>query len=586
MTLRDYQVATVNKVRAALSEGQGAAPLVCLPTGAGKSHIIAELANTSGRTLVLAHRSELLEQNADKLLRLDPETHISFCCAKLGQRSQAGKVVFASPGSIINQLQSPEHYDLILIDEAHRINNRAIGMFRAIISHYNAPVVGLSATPFRLTGKINESLLKNSDSCERVFNQFINEISIKRLIKQEFLCPIVSTAAPVSVDTANIPKNSFGDFDLKIAEVEYNKKVRETCEDMLSRIGERKKIIIFCCGVEHAEQTGDLLRLAGRRVAIITGHSSNEERRRSIRDFRAGEINFLVGVNIFTEGFDVPCVDCVVLLRPTYSASLYIQMVGRGLRVSPGKDNCLILDYGSNIERHGPIDFIEVSEKLIKSNPFKLCPICDTAIKKFLKNCSNCGFEFPVETRPERAIVSKELQDTPSSSSLFKTGAQTVRHTVEKIVLNVHEKRDFDITKGSENYTLKCDYYSSAGHITTQYLCFNHSGYPRRLAAEWWRMTANEDLPASCEEALSRISEIKGVSEIDVTKQGKSLDKVSIARLGECEVLELGTGLHSKAVQKKEVFKELSTPDDNSTPQLLQKYFPGSVSGYMSTLDE
>lgn len=591
MPLRYYQQDAIDESREVLGSRPGASPLIVLPTGAGKSHIIASIAegavDRGGKVLILAHRKELLVQNAEKI---SGEVYKTFCCAALGEKNMRGDVVLGTRGSVVRLVD--DVFSVIIIDEAHRVNSKDEGEYRTILAKCpSAVVVGLTATPFRLTGSKNCSLLRDPKDNEdpRIFTDIVGNPSIKRLIREGYLCKMVSKVSTQSETNDSIGTTSFGEYNMKEASDVYCEKVKAMCEDMLSKIGGRKKIIIFCCGVSHARKTTAFLTDANQFAEYVVGDTDSGARAQTIQDFKDGEFRFLVGCDIFTEGFDVPDIDCVVLMRPTQSAALYVQMVGRGLRTHPEKTDCLALDYGGNIERHGPIDFLDIQRKRIVTSNFKICSMCESVMAGSTRECADCGFEFPKIERPERPEVSDKVEKVASEKSLFKDSQVITEHEVKEIVLRKHRKKDFDASKRDLNYTVCVEYYASetdAGYVAPlakQYLCFNHSGFPRGEATKWWsQVTKGAAPPVSVDDALSRWQDIFGVAKIKIIDRGKKfLPKIQILEIGKSKVR-----LHSSAKPQKVTpdFGFDSVSDDQRAKvketkafQLLKQSFPGST---------
>lgn len=181
-------------------------------------------------------------------------------------------------------------------------------------------------------------------------------------------------------------------------------------------------------------------------------------------------LKYLVNVNVLTTGFDAPNVDCVVLLRPTASPGLYYQMVGRGFRLHPDKHDCLVLDFGGNIIRHGPVDSIQVTERSGNGGdaPAKECPECQAVIHAAYAVCPDCGFEFPPPKRNKH--------ETRASSEGILSGEVTDEEfDVQDVSYSVHIKRDAapDTPK-----TMRVDYRLGLNHWQSEWVCIEHSGYP------------------------------------------------------------------------------------------------------------
>ena len=209
--------------------------------------------------------------------------------------------------------------------------------------------MGLTATPYRLDGG---RLTRGKD---KLFSSIAYELPVQRLVDAGHLVPVVTPHVSLGVDTASV-KTRGGDFVASDLDKPAQKITREALAEAKVLAKDRRAWLVFCVSVEHAKMAvAELMDLEFGRVALVTGETPAEERDRIVKQFRAGEIRAVVNVDVLTTGFDAPICDCLVVLRPTQSTGLYVQMIGRGMRTHPGKTSCLLLDYGTNVERHGPI---------------------------------------------------------------------------------------------------------------------------------------------------------------------------------------------------------------------------------------
>ena len=427
--LRDYQNAAVEAVYRHLRERDDN-PVVVLPTGAGKSWVIARIAadatqTWNGRVLVLAHRRELLEQNADKLRRLDNRLRVGLYSAGLKRKDRHEAVIVGGIQTLWKRACDFEPFDLVIVDECHLINPSDDGMYATFLAdakvvNPNLRVIGLTATPYRL---------KSGPICTP--NGFLNcicyEIGVRELIVQGYLCPLVSKAGRAKVDTDNLHIRD-GDFVPGELEdlMDDNALVEAACAEIVEYTANRNAVLIFASGVRHGEHIVRVMaEKHGIECGFVTGDTPNDARDKTLARFRnpdrtrqlqidfgeeiAKPLKYLCNVNVLTTGFDAPNIDCVALLRPTLSPGLFYQMVGRGLRLHPSKTNCLVLDFGGNVLRHGPVDQIRVRERDAGNSqaPAKECPECHTIVAAGYTYCPQCGFAFPPpearSTNPKQA---------------------------------------------------------------------------------------------------------------------------------------------------------------------------------------
>ena len=353
--LRPYQKEAVQKTIKHFQKERVPAVIV-LPTGAGKSLVIAELAKiANGRVLVLAHVKELVEQNHQKYQSYELEAGIFS--AGLGKKEVSDKVIF---GSIQSVARAPNEFfndfSLVIIDECHRISQDKESQYHQVLNELKEKnerlcILGLTATPYRMgLGWIYEFHYKGSLKTkeDRFFKKCIFELSLSYMIKNNFL------TTPIKIDS---PVACYDFSNLKINNSSYTNKEIENCLKDQARItpsiiqniidlteeNSRQGVMIFTSTVRHAKE---ILKLLPKGVSeLIVGDTLLDERDSIIQDFKNKKIKYLVNVSVLTTGFDAPHVDLIAILRPTESAGLYQQIIGRGLRLAPNKKDCLILDY-------------------------------------------------------------------------------------------------------------------------------------------------------------------------------------------------------------------------------------------------
>ncbi|EGR3112540.1 DEAD/DEAH box helicase [Vibrio parahaemolyticus] len=356
-TLRPYQADSVKAVIHYFRKHSTPAVIV-LPTGAGKSLVIAELARLAkGRVLVLAHVKELVEQNHAKYEGYGLKGAIFS--AGLGRKETDQQVVFASVQSVVRNLDSfKNQFSLLVIDECHRVPDDKNSSYQKVITHLRElnpgiKVLGLTATPYRLgMGWIYQYHTRGQVRTEesRFFRDCIFELPIRYLLDENFLTPARMMDAPVlSYDFSQLKPANTGRYKEAEMDMVIDKAKRATpqiVEQIIQYARERKGVMIFAATVRHAQEIHGLLPEG--KTAIVIGDTPTPERDAIIQAFKNREIKYLVNVSVLTTGFDAPHVDLIAILRPTESVSLYQQIVGRGLRLSEGKNECLVLDYAGN----------------------------------------------------------------------------------------------------------------------------------------------------------------------------------------------------------------------------------------------
>ncbi|CAH0526068.1 DEAD/DEAH box helicase [Vibrio hippocampi] len=356
-TLRPYQAESVKAVIHYFRQNTTPAVIV-LPTGAGKSLVIAELARLAkGRVLVLAHVKELVEQNHAKYEGYGLKG--SIFSAGLGRKETSEKVVFASVQSVVRNLeQFANQFSLLVIDECHRVPENRSSSYQKVIKHLcdinpGIKILGLTATPYRLgVGWIYQyhtrGLVRSEEA--RFFRDCIFELPIHYLLDEGFLTPAKLIDAPVlSYDFSQLKPTSMGKYresELDLVIEQSKRATPQIVEQIIRYSQDRQGIMIFAATVRHAQEILSLL--PENSSEIVIGDTPTPERDQIISDFKARRIKYLVNVSVLTTGFDAPHVDLIAILRPTESVSLYQQIVGRGLRLSDGKQECLVLDYAGN----------------------------------------------------------------------------------------------------------------------------------------------------------------------------------------------------------------------------------------------
>jgi DNA repair protein RadD len=353
-TLRPYQQEAVTATLKHFRKERTPAVIV-LPTGAGKSIVIAELARLAkGRVLVLAHVRELVEQNHAKYLSLGLEAGIYS--AGLNRKDREHKTIFASIQSIARATEDFfESFSLLVIDECHRVSMESETQYAQVIAKLQKVnpelcILGLTATPYRMglgwIYEYNAHRKIRQTTSERFFKKCIFELSTRFMIRNHFLTPPIKIDAPVAAYDFSSLKLSGGHFIAAQIEELLKDQKRITpliIRNIVEMSAERKGVMIFTSSVNHAKEI--LQSLPPGISAMVVGDTEDAERDAVIEAFKAQRLKFLVNVSVLTTGFDAPHVDVIAILRPTESASLYQQIVGRGLRLSPGKTDCLILDY-------------------------------------------------------------------------------------------------------------------------------------------------------------------------------------------------------------------------------------------------
>lgn len=526
MKLREYQSEAVEKTIKWLNSGRGN-PLIVLPTGSGKSVILASLIkeiiskNKTVKVIVAQHVKELVAQNHKAIKKLWPDAPTGIYSAGLRRKQTKAQIIFASVQSARNNTAAFGDVDIVFVDEAHLVPKDTNTSYRKFISELadvnpNLKVVGLTATPYRL----DSGLLYGGDS---LFDDIAYEVPISLLIDQGYLAPLTSKLTETTIDIRGVKKRG-GDFiaaDLEKA-VDVEEITIAACAETVRRGVDRKSWLVFAVSVDHAESIARNLRdTHGVSVEVVTGKSAGRDR--VIREFKAGKIKCLVSVGVLTTGFDAPCVDLIAMLRPTASTSLFVQMAGRGMRIAPNKVDCLTLDFAGNVARHGPVDLVNPNGGKDRGKgeaPTRVCVECQEINPISAAVCRACGAEFERSTgqrgkdlthMPARkAIMARELKDEPPEVI-----------SVSAIHYNRHEKP-------GKPPSMRVD-YMNGWSSTREWVCFEHEGFAKKAAARWWKEHGGDDpVPANVNAAIARAKggELNIPTSIDVKLNEKGYKNI------------------------------------------------------------
>jgi DNA repair protein RadD len=323
---------------------------------------------------------------------------------------------------------------------------------------------------------------------------------------------LISKAGTTKVDTSSLSIRA-GEFVAEEAErlMDQDAVVDAACAEIVALTKDRQCVLIFAAGVSHGQHVQRILQdRYGLECGFVCGETASGERDEILARFRgeaasglfhAQPLKYLANANLLTTGFDSPRVDCVVLLRPTMSPGLVVQMVGRAFRLHPGKNDALVLDFGGNIQRHGPVDQIKAPHGNRTGSggeaPAKECPQCHSVIAAGYARCPDCGYEFP---EPEWG-----RHDATASTAGILTGQVTTTvFEVRDEQYSVHRKRG---TPADAPRTMRVDYLIGLGTWKSEWVCFEHEGYARKKAEAWWRARADWPVPATAEEAVRLANE-------------------------------------------------------------------------------
>jgi DNA repair protein RadD len=424
MNLRPYQQKMVDDIRLQYQMGKRSV-LGVLSTGGGKtcifSHIAQAAARKGNRVCILVHRAELLDQASRSLTAMGVQ-HGRIAAGRSMDLSHAVQV--ASVGTLARRLHllPPDFLQLLVVDEAHHSN---AGTWARTLAHFHrAHLLGVTATPVRLDGR----------GLGEWYQSMVLGPSAAWLTEHGYLAN-ARVLAPPGFDATGLRKR-MGDFDAKQAA----ERVGTIMGDAVSHY--RKHLagstaIAFCCSVAHAEAVADAFRLQGITAASIDGSMDGATRRGLLEDLGAGRVKVLTSCQLIGEGIDVPSVGGCILLRPTSSVSLHLQMIGRCLRPSPGKPAAVILDHVGNTLRLGhhledrdwSLDGIKKRDREAAPS-VKVCPACFAAMPSQARQCVECGHEFQPERRELKQVDGELVEVAMRARKREQAAAATLEELV------------------------------------------------------------------------------------------------------------------------------------------------------------
>lgn len=505
MAARDYQVYAAQSVWNYFEEHKTGNPLILMPTGTGKSHVISTFAESvlhyfkQTRILVLTHVKELIEQNYHKLIDAWPTAPAGIYSAGLGKRDLFNSIIYAGIQSVAKRAHAFGWVDLVLIDEAHLVNPEEDTSYMTFLADLrktnpNLRIIGLTATGWRLGyGKIWEGANRLfTDVCVdmttlEVFNWFI---------AQGYLLPLIPKKTRFELDVSGVHMRA-GDYIASELQNAVDKAdiTRRALEEACVIGANRHKWLIFASGVEHAIHISQQLTAMGFPCGVVHGKMSRGARDQVLLDHKSGKLRAIANANILTTGYDDPEIDLILVLRPTASPVLWVQMLGRGTRpvymdgydlftmdgrlasiAASQKQNCLVLDFAGNTRALGPInDPVIPRKKGDKAGvaPVKECEVCNTYNHASVRFCCACGSPFTFTTKLKEAASTKELikDFEPPQVEIFK---------VDNITYQAYQRP-------GKPKMMKVGYFCKLSAFY-EYICCEHPpGYARHRADRWLR---------------------------------------------------------------------------------------------------
>jgi len=490
---RYYQKEALEAFQEYTANNHNSNPLIVLPTGTGKAYVQAMIVKwmlewDHTKILLLTHDQNLVQQNYDEFTTLmnDQLIDAGIYCAGLKRKEYKNRITFASIQSVHKKSWSAIGFrDLILIDEAHLCPHKDEGIYRTFLNEMkkinkNIVIGGLSATPWRMKGGMltkGKTKIFNDICYEATIAELINPNHPKNKDKKQYLCNVITPkkAMKSKVDLFGVHIRA-GEYALDELDIAFNKDdlVERSVKEIIEYTQDRKHVLIFSVSIEHCERIAEAFNKFGQVVDFVHSKRTDIENQRALSDFKTGKIKYLVNVDKLTTGFNQKNIDCIAVLRSTKSTGLYVQIIGRGTRIDPSKEDCLILDFGNLITTHGPIDKIEIREGKdgnteIGTMPEKTCPVCESLMALAVMECPDCGYIFPERDKHE---------DKASEADIISKWKKPVIYDVSYVDYQVHSKA------GSPD-CLRVKYYVSDLLHYDEYVCPLHQGFAQKKAKRW-----------------------------------------------------------------------------------------------------
>lgn len=483
-------------------------PLIAMPTGTGKSVVIAQFIERvlrqwpSQRFIVATHVKELVKQNAARMLSIWPDAPVGIYSAGLKRSDTAMPITFAGIASIAGKESLFGRIDLFLIDEAHLLSPSEGTMYRQCIAalmrvNPYMKVIGFTATPYRL----GLGLLTNGEIFTDIAYNITGMEAFNRLIYEGYLCPPITKKPGIEFDLSAV-KLVNGEYQAASLEREVNTRamnenvVKETCYFG----GDRNSWLVFASGVKHAEELAEMFEGYGVPSCAVHSKLKDKDRDNRIDAFIRGGYRCVVNQNVLTTGFDFPGIDLIAVARATLSTGLWVQMIGRGTRPAPGKPNCLVLDFAGNTRRLGPINDPVIPREKGKGPPgdppVRICPSCAMYNHASARVCFHCGHEFTFEAKLLKTATTDEVlrSDAPQTETLRVTSTHYSKHD-----------------KPGSPPSLRVTYYCGLNRYD-EWVLIEHTGLGAKRARDWWRLRWTRDVsdpPATVLEALSMTSQLR-----------------------------------------------------------------------------
>jgi len=507
LELRPYQIDGLAAVWNYYQQGNKGNALVCWPTGVGKTILpavfIQHVLKTwpSQRFILATHVSDLISQNAEALLDIWPNAPLGIHSAGLGKRETALPIIYAGIQSAIKHPEKFGFRDIAFVDEAHLISQNDNSMYQTFFAalkliNPQLKIIGLTATPFR----VGQGLITDGGLFTDIVHDLTEMNAFNKLIDDGYLAPLIPHKTDTILDISEVGVAN-GEFIKGQLQKAVNKK-EITDAALTEAMGpgqNRKSWMIFATGIEHAEHIAETMNEKfGIDCAAVHSQKPDEYNKAAIKAFKDGSLRSVVNVVKLTTGINVPALDFIIDLQPTMSPIRHVQKLGRGTRPCEGKNNCVVLDFGRNVPRLGPINYPVIPRKKgdkLGDAPIKLCEHCGAYNYAGARFCCDCGAEFIFQTK---------LVAQPGTAPLIKRLDDPIIETFPV---------DYVIYARQENKMGKPPYiratYFSGMQAFKQNVFPQHGGMSRKIFRDWWRQRSKEEPPLTTDDALRFVSTLR-----------------------------------------------------------------------------
>lgn len=501
-------------------------PLFAMPTGTGKSLVIGGTIYSVARRypqtrmMMLTHVKELVAQNVKALRTIDPNAPVGVYSAGLKKKEFTYPITYGNVQSVANVIDKFGHVDLLFVDEAHMISPKGATRYQKVIDTLKAvnpklKVAGYTATHFRL----GQGLLTDPGG---IFTDIAYDLTgveaFNRLINEGYLAPLIPRPTHTTFDLREV-KVSGGEFVLSQLQnaVDKNDITYAAVQEMIELGEDRNAWLVFATGIEHANHVCEMLNAHGIEAAAVHSEMESDERDRVLEAFRNGEIRAVVNNNVLTTGFDHSAIDLIAVLRPTMSAALWVQMLGRGTRPHPGKSDCLVLDFARNTAKLGPINDPVIPSRPGQKGrghaPVKTCEHCGTYNHTRAPVCIKCGMPFSFAVGFQAQAGTAPL--------IRQVGPEIKRYEVTRVLYAKHTP------KGEGRTPLLRVSYICGFDMFTKFVPLQHPPPACNLARKWWKDRTDVPPPETIDEALRHIENLDKPAAITVDVAKKYPDVLS-----------------------------------------------------------